>query len=87
MNIDDATLKTFERVVRRLRYYLTWYRSIPEQELRGFVGTWVLERIQLFSMIIKELESGLHRRSDGGRGNYTPSWFNQRNVGNYQPSE
>ncbi len=54
--MDQQTIKTYDRAVQKLRFYLCWYRSLTADEFRGWLGSWILERIQIYSIIIKGVE-------------------------------
>lgn len=48
-------------LVGKIKFYSDWYASLSSAERESWLGTWVVERIMMFSHCIKEKEAAVPR--------------------------
>jgi len=59
---------SYKAVARRLSFYSKWYACLPIDQLQGFTGKWVMERIIIFSGILKDMDTGISNSKVGNYG-------------------
>lgn len=47
---------TISGLTRKLIFYQSWYYSLPLLERNAWLGQWILERIEIFSGLVRDLE-------------------------------
>lgn len=64
----------FDIYCKKLKFYRCWYLAMTKEEKAGFIGKWVYENCQIYTGIIKEMDSVL------------PSFNKRSQIGNYSES-
>jgi len=58
---------TLTATMKKIQFYLTWYKDMPTDERESFTGLWVAERISIFTSLITEAteSTGTYSRKVG----------------------
>lgn len=56
---------SYKAMQRRLLFYTNWYTSMSGAERKSYACKWVLERINIFSGMLKNMDKEISGRKDG----------------------